>query len=286
MSHRERVKMQLKQLGVTAYGLKKTESKHLSKLIHTDEQLEGVIYGRYDAGSAMIVATDKRILFFDKKPLYSTSDEISYDFVSGIKVVRDGYFSTVTLHTRIGDYTLRYANKKCAQIFKQYIESHVLEHDEIAHKLRRSLDSPKPVAFHKTALDFLQTHELATLSTVDKEENVHGAIVYYYAAPDNHLYILTGLTTQKARNAYAHPQVALTVLSLEKLQTLQLQGFIEIETDQAVKKLVFSHITQRRQYGKDALLPPVLQLKDNKFVVLKITPTVVKFSDFKKTSVK
>jgi hypothetical protein len=92
------------------------------------------VYGRYSEGNGplqwvevMLVATDKCILFVDHKPGFSKVDELTYDVVSGVKKVYTWPFSSVTLHTRIGDYTLRFANAKCIDIFVQYIETRRLE---------------------------------------------------------------------------------------------------------------------------------------------------------------
>lgn len=81
--HAKRVKAELIKAGVTTYGLMKAESRHLPEHVHEDEHIGGVVYGRYEGGSGMIVATDKRVLFLDYKPFYKSTDEIHYDVVSG-----------------------------------------------------------------------------------------------------------------------------------------------------------------------------------------------------------
>lgn len=279
--HQVRVKDELKAAGIGALAQRKPESRHLSELIHKDEHIMGAVYGQYGDGSAMLIATDKRVIFFDKKPMYRTVDELTYDVVSGINVIRQGFFSGVVLHTRVGDYALRYVNPKSAAIFEKYLETHLLEHptrtaepQTAGQAYKQSLDSK--------ALSFLQANDLATLSSVDRTGNVNGAVVYYYVPDDSKVYVLTKLTTQKARNVYAHPQVALTIYSLEKLQTLQLQGVAEIETDLQMRKDVFANIVRLRQYGEDRRLPPVVQLKDQDFIVLRVRVTSSKFTDFKK----
>jgi hypothetical protein len=69
--HRLRVMKELKYAGMSAYGLMKMASLYLPKIIHKNETIHGVVYGRGadKIGSVMLVATDKRILFLDKKPL-------------------------------------------------------------------------------------------------------------------------------------------------------------------------------------------------------------------------
>ena len=95
----------------------KSESRYLPHIIHDDEHIMGVVYGQYSGGSAMLIATDHRVIFLDRKPLFTTMDELTYDVVSGIKLDRSGLFVSVVLHTKIANYTIRYANAKCANKF-------------------------------------------------------------------------------------------------------------------------------------------------------------------------
>ena len=125
--HTARIKQELRQAGVTRYGLLKGESRHLPRIIHPDEHIHGAIYGRAKEGSIMLVATDRRVIILDWKPLFTNTDEITYDVVSGVKMGSQGIFTSVTLHTRIKDYALKFVNFKCADRFVDYIEERRLE---------------------------------------------------------------------------------------------------------------------------------------------------------------
>ncbi len=129
ISHYDRVTQELRDLGVSKVALKRMESRYLPNIIHSDEHLGGVVYGHHEDGYAMLVATDRRIIFLDKKPLFVNEDEITYNVVSGISYGHAGFGTTVKLHTRIKDYTIRTYNKKCAESFVEYIESRCLEHE-------------------------------------------------------------------------------------------------------------------------------------------------------------
>lgn len=131
--HEERIKEELRRAGVTRFGMLKFAVKYLPKVIHKDEHIHGVVYGRYGekTGSltlveGILIATNRRIIFLDHKPGYTSTDEVTYDVVSGVKVSK-AFFSAVTLHTRIGDYTIRFANSRCASIFVSYVERRRLE---------------------------------------------------------------------------------------------------------------------------------------------------------------
>lgn len=125
--HRDRVLGELRKLGVSKLGLLRMESRYLPKIIHPDEVIKAVVYGRSSDGFAMLVATDRRIIFLDRKPMFVKEDEITYDVVSGVSHSQAGVGSTVVLNTRIKNYKIRTFNSKCATGFVDYIETHCLE---------------------------------------------------------------------------------------------------------------------------------------------------------------
>lgn len=132
-THQEIINKELAAAGVTWFGMKKFAIRYLPKIVHNDEHIMGIVYGRYrdKSGSSnwnegMLIATDLRIVFLDHKPGYTNTDELTYDVVSGITTTT-ALFSAVTLHTRLGDYKIRFANTKCASIFTRYVEIRRLE---------------------------------------------------------------------------------------------------------------------------------------------------------------
>ena len=127
-SHAERVKKELKQLGVSSYGLWRAEGRYLPQLVHQEEHVKGVVYGHDDSGRVMLAATDRRIIFLAKKPFFVNEDEITYDVVSGVSYSHTGIGGSITLHTRVKDYKIRIFNKRCAEQFVRYIEWRCIEH--------------------------------------------------------------------------------------------------------------------------------------------------------------
>lgn len=130
--HEKRIQQELKLAGVSKFGMRKFTVKYLPKIIHKNEHVKGVVYGRYNDNSGMplnegaLVATDLRIIFLDHKPGFTRTDEITYEVVSGITTITT-LFSSVSLHTKLGDFVVRFANSKCAAIFVSYVEERRLE---------------------------------------------------------------------------------------------------------------------------------------------------------------
>lgn len=282
--HKKRVKEELIKAGVTGYGLLKQESRYLHNLIHEDESIDGVIYGQYDNHeSAMMVATNKRIIFLDRKPFFTSSDELTYDIISGVRQNSAGIQTAVTLHTRLGDYTFRYVNSKVAHIFVTAIEKNRVERvttNEQPAQPKASLVS-KDTAHNKESEEFLQSHDLGVLSTLDREGNVQGATVYYTIDKDNEIFILTKSETSKARNLLSNQQVALTVTNVSTKETLQLSGIASVELDNTKRQEVFDALVRQRVYGNQNSLPPVTSIDAGAYVVVRIHPTAIKFSDFR-----
>lgn len=127
LTEKERIKQQLHDLGASSIVQNTPEARYLPQLIHPNENIEGVMYGRSKNGFAMILATSKRIIFLDKKPFFINEDELTYDIVSGISYGSALFGMTVMVHTRIKDYTFQTYNKRCARGFVVAIEAHTIE---------------------------------------------------------------------------------------------------------------------------------------------------------------
>ncbi len=280
--HIARVKRNLREAGATKWGMLKLESRYLPKVLHEDELIGGMVYGRYGKGSAMLIATDRRVIFLDRSPGYTVIDELTYDVVSGVSLNSRWPYASITLHTRLKDFVLTFVNLKAAERFVEFIEQRRLEN--VDHILNTPLQtSSKPTGNNKLTDDqisFLKDHDIATFSTVDRDGTVHGAVVYYMVGEENNIYILTKSETQKAHDIFGNKQVAFTIFDSYLLQTMQLEGEAEVEANQEIKDKVFSEIVRPRPSKTGQQLPPVTQLKEGSFMVIRITPKNVKFRDY------
>jgi hypothetical protein len=107
------------------------ETNELARVIHEDERIIGIVYGKYSqddrkiAGRGALVSTNKRILLLDKKPMFDRCDEISYRVVSAVSYAKAGFAGTVVLHTRMGNVSIRTLNKACDEHFIKAIESKI-----------------------------------------------------------------------------------------------------------------------------------------------------------------
>lgn len=123
----------LESLGANRYDLWLPETHSLAKIINENEQMLGIVYGKFvqDLGTKQLqgrgalVATDSRVILIDRKPLYISSDEFSYTVISGINYRHVGVNGTIVLHTRLGNITMSTLNRKCATLFTKAIEQKI-----------------------------------------------------------------------------------------------------------------------------------------------------------------
>lgn len=132
-AHITRIETRLRLLGAVTYNMWLPESHALPFFVHPGEKITGVVYGRYkrnegrEIGRGLFVATDQRVLFVDKKPLYVRSDEITYEVISGVSYSRVTLAGTVILHTRMGDISIRTFNHTCARTFVKAVEVQIFQ---------------------------------------------------------------------------------------------------------------------------------------------------------------
>jgi hypothetical protein len=127
LNHHMRVKTELKNVGMQKPGLRSHEAQYLPHLIRDDEHIEGAVFGYMDIGFAMLVATDKRLIFLDRKPLFMNGDDITYDIIGGVSYSHGVIGSTVTLRSRIKDYKVFTFNKASADYLVRYINGRCVE---------------------------------------------------------------------------------------------------------------------------------------------------------------
>lgn len=292
-AHQQRVKDELAKAGMTSYGQHKMASRYLPSVIDDDEHIEAVVYGHAGVGLAMLIATDRRVLYIERRPLFTSTDELSYEVVVGIRYIQAGLFPAIELHTRMGNYTLTYVSPGCAKTFTKYIERRIedlsLDHTDENHQESGQLpEAAMPAAPKKTfsdqARNFLRSREVAVLSTTDRTGNIEGATIYYLFGDNDKFYILTKSNTSKAHNMLANHQVALTIFDDKEARTAQVQGYAEIEADQSTKQAIFDRLIRPRKYGEETLMPPLTELDAGGFIAFRITPTNVKYTNYKATN--
>lgn len=122
-----RIVIELHNVGIDHYQRLGPEGQVLFALLRPNEHIGGVLYGHHETGTALMVATNQRLMFIDKKPFFLKIDEIGYESLHAVNYETIGFLATVTLLSSGQDYRMRTNHLKSAQEFVQYVELKSLE---------------------------------------------------------------------------------------------------------------------------------------------------------------
>lgn len=83
MISKSELERQLKRIDFNPKGWGKTEAMELCNILMPEEEIKECVNGYYEAGFALLVATNERVLLIDKKPLnYLTVEDLRFDMIS------------------------------------------------------------------------------------------------------------------------------------------------------------------------------------------------------------
>jgi len=286
--HTKRINSQLRDAGMTNYGFIKLETSYLPEIIHVDEKIEAVVYGLLSESfdSVMLVATDKRLLFVDCKPIYKNYDEITYEVVAGVNISIVGPFSSIVLHTRVRDFALRYVNIACARNFAKYIEKHIEISSSPLKRTKKKQPQYQPYKIDSET-NKKSSHVLddtAVLSTIDEHNHPHASVIHFVYGQDDTYYFLTKTDTQKARNIASNPQVALTMHPSGSLHVLYIKGTALHVDDKDVHDAIYSTIATAKEYTEGTKFAPIIKIDGGQYIVFKIEPENTKLLDYSTSS--
>lgn len=267
IEHKDRIKEELHRAGVTTLGRYRFSGIYLPEVIHEDEHIEAAIFGRhkelqgfFGAVEGMLVATDKRVLFIDHRPGYTTMDEFTYDVVSGVNMTKAIYNASVTLYTKVNNYRLSYVAKQSAKKFVDYIENRLeTRMASPSSATEKEVAKVQETILSAEAVEFLGKHDVGVLSTIERTGSLRGAAVYYVVI-NGYVYFMTKENTRKSRNIAGNEHVAFTVFDDKGLETIQLAGMAEQVTDDKMRMKVITAILRTRTYVDGSHLVPVIRM--------------------------
>lgn len=282
VKEQQRIASELQAVGITGAGLKRTEARKLYMMLHPDEHVMGAIRGRYKGDGAMFVATNRRMLLLNYKPLFHNNDEISYDVLAGVTYNPEGLYAGVDIHTRMGDFPFRYVNKKSAKKLVEYLEHKHLEVSNYQKSNGAGTPTSTPIAKQLTPEGriFLASHNIGVLGSINKDGGINGAVVYYVLGADSSLYMVTKQQTAKAQNIRTNSQVAFTVYDEQARATMQIRGVATVEKNAGKAGEIVQHIIKPHLYNLQLAWPPITQLIAGPYQVIQISMTDAKYTNF------
>jgi hypothetical protein len=122
------VRSELISVGISHLWRLRGPVHHLAGMLNIDEHVRAAAAGKIDTARSIIIASDLRILIASHSPFISTCEEFSFDAVTGIKHIEYGLFSSIVLHTIVGDFRLNKVNNYSARVFAQKIDYKLAQH--------------------------------------------------------------------------------------------------------------------------------------------------------------
>ncbi len=127
------VKAQLKALGLEFRVFGKPEVKELANVLNEGEQIYHCTFGFYQGGSALLVATNTRLLLIDKRPFFLNLEDIRYEMINEVDFAGRLLDAAVQLHT--GNKQLKFRSfadarlrNLCSFVQNQITRARQLEH--------------------------------------------------------------------------------------------------------------------------------------------------------------
>ncbi|MFT4532114.1 MAG: hypothetical protein ACI9T8_000124 [Candidatus Saccharimonadales bacterium] len=135
MEARLLLESQLKSLSLKFRLFGRAEVRELRRILHSGEQILHCIFGYYQGGSGILVATNKRILLVDKRPFFLNLESISYEKIRDVAF--NLKFLQATLHLQSGMHKLTFRSVSDARLrkLKEYVESRMRSISQIEQEI-------------------------------------------------------------------------------------------------------------------------------------------------------
>jgi hypothetical protein len=121
------VEQQLKAVGCNFRFWGRAELRELCEILLPGETIAQAVNGQYDAGFALLVATDFRVLLIDKKPKYLTLKDIRFDMITELDFAARMVNSTIRIYTPNKELRFTSTNNRRLRKLFTYTQHKVME---------------------------------------------------------------------------------------------------------------------------------------------------------------
>lgn len=151
----EVVRRQIKNLAVSMPFWYNPELRELPRIMREGEIIQLMVFGRYEGGTALLCATNYRILLVDKKPMFLTVEDIRYDMVAEVDYAH--YFLGATMHVRSFSKDFKFKSFRQLELrkFTSHVQNKVMEQRSQAMELK---DTAMNQAIPMEVFDTEDTH--------------------------------------------------------------------------------------------------------------------------------
>ena len=167
----EVVRRQIKNLGGSLPFWYNPDIRELPKIMREGEMIQLMVFGRYEGGTAILCATNYRILLVDKKPMFLTVEDIRYDMVAEVDYAH--YFFGATMHLRSFSKDFKFKSFRQIELrkFTSHIQNKVMEQRSHAMELEENHQSQAiPMEIFATEDTHMTDMQARSLLPVHKDQ--------------------------------------------------------------------------------------------------------------------
>lgn len=122
----DEIKSQINSLSSTEKFFGRREIKELPNVLWPDEKLENIIQGFYNGGNGILVATNKRLVFVDKKMIFGIRvEDFPYDRITNIKYETSLLYGKLTIYTAAKKAVIDQVTKSSVRSFGDWIRARI-----------------------------------------------------------------------------------------------------------------------------------------------------------------
>jgi hypothetical protein len=140
------IKEQIQKLDGTSRLLGRKEIKELPSILWEDESVEKIVQGFYDGGVGVLVATNKRLVFVDKRMTGIRVEDFPYGSISTIQYKTGMLMGKITVFASGNKAEIDQVGKKECRDFSEYVRARVTAPTEHASVAAAAPADPAPAA--------------------------------------------------------------------------------------------------------------------------------------------
>lgn len=128
--------------------------------------------------------------------------------------------------------------------------------------------------------DFLDSHPVGVLATVDKSGNPHASTIFFTVDDDLNLMFTTKRDTHKHENIDGNSAVMLAVYDAESQTAVQVSGTAVEETDNDTIQKIYHGTLRATKRTSEDIVPPIAKIAAGPYVAYKVQPSDIWMSDY------
>ena len=129
-------------------------------------------------------------------------------------------------------------------------------------------------------VDFLDSHPIGVLATVDDNAHPDASTIYFSTNKDLKVTFTTKRDTKKHQNINNKSKVILVVYDAESQSAVQVRGAAVEETDPAVAQTIYHGTLRASKHTGDDTVPPIAKISAGPYVAYSIDVEAVSFAEY------